>query len=71
MEDFTSFTGKGIKGRIDGTTYYIGSPNLFKDLTDCKFDKFIEQKVTVLQNQGKTVMIIGTNKEVFAVISSG
>lgn len=69
VEDFTSFTGKGIKGRIDGTTYYIGSPNLFKDLSTVKFDKFIEQKVTALQNQGKTVMLFGTNKEVFAVLA--
>ncbi len=31
VKDFTSITGRGIQGNIDGTTYYIGSPRLFKN----------------------------------------
>ena len=31
VEDFTSITGRGIQGNIDGTTYYIGSPRLLKN----------------------------------------
>ncbi|MFD1848950.1 heavy metal translocating P-type ATPase [Oceanobacillus bengalensis] len=69
VEDFTSITGKGIMGNIKGTTYYIGSPKLFKDLSTTNYDKNIEQKVTKLQNQGKTAMVFGTEKEVLAVIA--
>ncbi|TES53710.1 cadmium-translocating P-type ATPase [Halalkalibacterium halodurans] len=69
VEDFSSITGKGIKGIVNGTTYYIGSPKLFKELLTTDFDKELEQNVTTLQNQGKTAMIIGTEKEILAVIA--
>ncbi|ETT84596.1 MULTISPECIES: heavy metal translocating P-type ATPase [Bacillus] len=69
VEDFSSITGKGIKGIVNGTTYYIGSPKLFKELLTTDFDKDLEQNVTTLQNQGKTAMIIGTEKEILGVIA--
>lgn len=69
VEDFSSITGKGIKGIVNGTTYYIGSPKLFKELLTTEFDKDFEQNVTTLQNQGKTAMIIGTEKEILGVIA--
>src|SRR5690625_8044250 len=53
VEDFSSITGKGIKGIVNGMTYYIGSPKLFKELLTTDFDKDLEQNVTTLQNQGK------------------
>ncbi|KNE19303.1 heavy metal translocating P-type ATPase [Virgibacillus pantothenticus] len=69
VENFSSITGKGIKGIVNGVTYYIGSPKLFKELLTADFDKGLEQNVTVLQNQGKTAMIIGTEKEILGVIA--
>ncbi|AJD89555.1 cadmium transporter [Jeotgalibacillus malaysiensis] len=69
VKDFSSITGKGIKGIVNGTTYYIGSPKLFKELLTNDFDKDLEQNVITLQNQGKTAMIIGTEKEILAVIA--
>lgn len=69
VEDFTSITGKGVKGNVNGTTYYIGSPKLFKELTTSNFDKNVEDNVTTLQNQGKTAMVIGTEKEILGVIA--
>jgi Cd2+/Zn2+-exporting ATPase len=32
VSDFESLTGKGVHAEIDGTTYYIGKPDLFHDL---------------------------------------
>src|SRR5699024_3833109 len=69
VEDFSSITGKGIKGIVNGMAYYIGSPKLFKALLIIDFDKDLEQNVTALQNQGKTAMIIGTEKEILGVIA--
>lgn len=69
VEDFSSITGKGIKGIVNGMTYYIGSPKLFKELLTTDFDKDLEQNVTTLQNQGKTAMVVGTDKEILAVIA--
>ena len=69
VEDFSSITGKGIKGIVNGMNYYIGSPKLFKELLTTDFDKDLEQNVSTLQNQGKTAMIIGTEKEILGVIA--
>lgn len=68
VENFSSITGKGIKGIVNGTTYYIGSPKLFKELLTTDFDKDLEQNVTTLQNQGKTAMIIGTEKKYWQLL---
>lgn len=69
VDDFTSITGKGIKGTINGITYYIGSPNLFMELLTVGFNKELGEIITTLQNQGKTAMVIGTEKEMLAVIA--
>ncbi|ADC52014.1 MULTISPECIES: heavy metal translocating P-type ATPase [Bacillaceae] len=69
VEDFSSITGKGIKGIVNGMTYYIGSPKLFRELLTTDFDKDLEQNITALQNQGKTAMIIGTEKEILGIIA--
>lgn len=69
VEDFSSITGKGIKGTVEGITYYIGSPILFNELGAASADENLEQKVTALQNQGKTAMIIGTEQTILAVIA--
>ncbi|MCA1028877.1 heavy metal translocating P-type ATPase [Cytobacillus kochii] len=69
VEDFSSITGKGIKGIVNGITYYIGSPKLFKELSTHIFDQQIEGNVSTLQNQGKTAMVVGTEKEILAVIA--
>ncbi|SOC21778.1 Cd2+/Zn2+-exporting ATPase [Ureibacillus xyleni] len=69
VEDFTSITGKGIMGTVGGTTYYIGSPKLFKDMASTNFNNNIERDVAELQNQGKTAMVIGTEHEILGVIA--
>jgi len=68
VDDFSSITGKGIKGTINGTTYYIGNPKLFENLS-VDFNNKQEQIVKNLQNQGKTAMMVGTEKEILAVIA--
>lgn len=69
VEDFSSITGKGIKGSVNGTTYYIGNPKLFKELPTVQFTPDQEQLVSFLQNQGKTAMVVGTEKDILAVIA--
>lgn len=69
VENYSSITGKGIKGTIDGTTYYIGSPAFFKEAPTAHFNGKLEQSVNALQNEGKTVMIVGTEKEILAVLA--
>lgn len=69
VDDFSSITGKGIKGTVNGSIYYIGNPKLFKELVTAQFSNEQEQMVTTLQSQGKTAMVIGSDKEILAVIA--
>lgn len=67
VEDFVSITGKGIKGVINGTTYYVGSINLFTEMVTV--EPTIKRTINSLQAEGKTVMIVGTENEVFGCIA--
>lgn len=60
VENFTSITGKGIQGTMNGITYYVGSPSLFKELSN----KAYLQEISFLQSEGKSIMIVGTNEQV-------
>ncbi|MCP1143428.1 heavy metal translocating P-type ATPase [Lysinibacillus endophyticus] len=67
VEDYTSITGKGVKGSIDGIMYYVGSPHLFNEITLVESE--ISQRIDTLQNQGKTVMLFGNKQKVLAIIA--
>ncbi|SEM75213.1 Cd2+/Zn2+-exporting ATPase [Mesobacillus persicus] len=69
ISDFTSITGKGIKGKIQGETYYVGSPNLFEEILPNGITPYVKEKIETLQNQGKTVMVAGTSKGIMALVA--
>ncbi len=62
VEDFVSITGRGIKGNVNGTTYRIASPKMF-DTSE------FENVISRLQNQGKTVMLFGSDDQILALIA--
>lgn len=64
VEDFLSIPGKGIKGVVGGTEYRVGNMKLFEDVPEAVLDK-----VSLLQSQGKTVMMAGTNREILGLIA--
>ncbi|MDF2911195.1 MAG: heavy metal translocating P-type ATPase, partial [Sporolactobacillus laevolacticus] len=45
IEDFHSITGKGVKGRVNRTMYYVGSPNLFEELLKHGIEKTIHNQI--------------------------
>lgn len=68
VEDFQSITGKGVKAKVDHQMYYVGSPNLFEELHGTILaDR--KQTITEMQMQGKTVMVLGTEKELLLLIA--
>jgi len=69
VEDFSSITGKGIKGTINGLTYFIGNPKLFEELLNQSISSDISKKINELQLQGKTVMVVGTTDSISALIA--
>ncbi|MGM0715019.1 heavy metal translocating P-type ATPase [Brevibacillus parabrevis] len=68
-DDFQSITGKGAKATVNGQLYYIGSPRLFEELLPGGIEQGLQEKIETLQRQGKTVMILGTEQEVQALIA--
>lgn len=69
VEEFQSITGKGIKAKVRNETYYLGSPNYFREILPSSFDKSISEKISTLQTQGKTVMVLGTTNEILCLIA--
>ena len=65
VDDFRAVAGKGIMGKIDGEIYYVGSRRFFKELSA----DFPEEQAEKLENEGKTVVFIGNEKEVIGLIA--
>lgn len=62
-----SLTGSGISGDIDGLKKYVGNPQLFLDFGISLED--IEPRIEQLQQQGKTVVLVGDEKQVDGFIA--
>mgnify|MGYP001417879090 FL=1 len=69
VEEFQSITGKGVKAKVNNAMYYVGSPGLFEELLPNGIQSEIKEQMTTLQTQGKTVMVLGTEKEILALIA--
>ncbi|OCA90181.1 heavy metal translocating P-type ATPase [Bacillus sp. FJAT-27986] len=69
VDEFQSITGKGIKASVNKETYYVGSLHLFEDLLMDQIKTEQRNQIQSLQTQGKTMMILGTEKEILAIIA--
>lgn len=65
--EFESITGKGAKATIAGTVIYIGNPRLFQELQLDLME--IDGQIQYLQQEGKTVMILGTEQQLYGLIA--
>ncbi len=64
VKDFGGLQGKGLKGLIDGTEYYVGNAKLVSDL-GIPFDT---TKLDEFTSQGKTPVIIATKERVLGFV---
>lgn len=68
MLDFRSLTGAGASARLNGSTLYVGSPDLFHTRLglslDCAWDD-----INHLQAAGKTVVVLGDEKAPWGLIA--
>ncbi|UYP10016.1 heavy metal translocating P-type ATPase [Priestia megaterium] len=65
--NFKILTGKGVQATIKDTVYYAGNTKLFSDLGTPLFQCW--SHIEKLQNEGKTIIIVGTAKSVLGIIS--
>lgn len=69
VEEFQSITGKGVKAQVNNEMYYVGNPNLFEETLRNGIETSITENITRMQTQGKTVMVLGTEKEILSLIA--
>ncbi|MDA8187817.1 MAG: heavy metal translocating P-type ATPase [Dehalococcoidales bacterium] len=67
VADFEAAVGKGVRARVDGDTYCVGSPRLFEELGVPL--AAVEDQLRVLREDGKTVLLLGTERELVGVIA--
>ncbi len=65
VENFGVLNGHGVKGTIDGQPWHVGNHHLVEELGICSPD--LEEKLAVLENTGKTVVILCTDSGPAAV----
>lgn len=69
VQDFSSVTGKGITGTIDGVKYYIGSPNFIQRLLKKRVSSKMQQLISKRQLEGKTVVLFSNDEDVLLIVS--
>ena len=65
---FKAIPGHGVEGKIDGKKYYFGNRKLITDVVGLKVGE-IEAKISRLEGEGKTAMILASEKEVLGIIA--
>lgn len=67
VKDFKAIPGHGVQGEIGKAIYYFGNRKLIQDIVGLPVDR-INRKMSRLEEQGKTVMILSTKKEILGII---
>ncbi len=67
VDKFSAIPGHGVKGTIGKTEYYFGNRKLITETLGLPVEKY-ERKLTRMEEQGKTAMILATKKEVLGLI---
>ncbi|WP_155591226.1 heavy metal translocating P-type ATPase [Lysinibacillus cavernae] len=65
--DFKNIVGKGVQAKIGESIYYAGNVKLFEELGVPL--TMLNEKINEIQNNGKTVVLIGTEKQMLGLIS--
>ena len=63
---FHTMAGEGVKGNIDGETYFLGSPKLIEGLGH---NLSHISEFTKLSSEGKTVVFVSTQKKILGLIA--
>ena len=66
-DEFRALTGSGARGLVGGEQFYVGNPNLFSGLGLPLGDAL--PVVERLQQEGKTVVLVGTAREIRGLIA--
>lgn len=65
VEDFSAYTGRGVKGSVDGTECCIGNLRFFRELGIAGAEEIVEE----LEALGKTTLLLGCKGHVMGAIA--
>jgi len=67
VEGFKAIPGHGVQGNLNNDTYYFGNRKLIKDIVGLPVER-IDRKMSRLEEQGKTVMILANKTDILGLI---
>ncbi|HCE30945.1 TPA: heavy metal translocating P-type ATPase [Candidatus Daviesbacteria bacterium] len=67
VTNFKAIPGHGVQAEINGKVYYFGNRKLISDIVGLPIDR-VNRKMTRLEDQGITVMILATKEEILGLI---
>lgn len=68
VSDFLAIPGHGVSGKINARTYYFGNRKLIMDYANLDMGK-IDRKIARLEEEGKTVMVLSSDRVIMGLIS--
>ena len=68
VTDFQAVPGHGVIGTINGQKYFLGNRKLISETAGLDFSK-AERKMRKLEEQGKTVVVLASEKEVLGLLA--
>lgn len=67
VTEFKAIPGHGVQADVHGKAYYFGNRKLISDIVGLSIER-IDRKMSRLEEQGITVMILASSKEVLGLI---
>ena len=67
VANFQALPGRGVKGEIDGTIYYLGNPRLIEELKVCS--PAIEALLDEIEGSAQTAVMLATDQTVIGIIA--
>lgn len=67
VSSFKAIPGHGVQADIDGETYYFGNRKLVSDIVGLPVER-VNRKMSRLEDQGITVMILASKKEILGLV---
>jgi Zn2+/Cd2+-exporting ATPase len=67
VDGFEALPGRGTKGAIDGKLFYLGNHRLIHEQGRCS--DALEARLSVLEEQGKTVILLADDQEVHGMFA--
>jgi len=67
LDRFESLPGKGVKGDVAGTTYYLGSHSMFESMGIC--DSAAHQKLADIEDSNQTAILVGQERLLLGIFA--